>query len=111
VFSSDVRIIMPRYGLINLAGYHTNLLGSFDMPFMGGEEDIGITELLLKDGTAVYLLENERYFGRPAVYGEADDVERFLLFSLAIMETSKRLAGSPTYFTATTGTRAWFLLC
>lgn len=91
----NVRIIMPRYSLINLEGYETHWWGSFNMPFMGGGEDIGISEVLLKDGTPIYLVENERCFGRPAVYGEADDLERFLLFSLAVMEVPKRLGWHP----------------
>jgi len=94
----DVRIIVPRYGIINLEGYEPTWWDSFNMPFMGGWEDIGISEVLLKDGTPVYLVENERCFSRPAVYGEADDLERFLLFSLAVMEVSKRLGWQPDVF-------------
>ncbi len=91
----DVRIIMPRYGSTNLAGYETIPRGTFSMPFMGGQEVIGIKEIQLEGGTPAYLVENEKYFGRPAVYGEADDLERFLLFSLAVMEAPRRLNWPP----------------
>jgi starch synthase len=94
----DVRIIMPRYGLINLGGYELTLQSSFNLPFMGGQEDIGISQLLLEGGTPVYLVENERYFSRPAVYGETDDLERFLLFSLVVIEASKKLGWQPDIF-------------
>jgi len=53
----------------------------------------------------------KRYFDRPAVYGEADDLERFLLFSRAVMEVPQevRLAAQ-MFFIAMTGTRGWYLL-
>ncbi len=91
----DVRIIMPRYGITNLEGHQITWRGNLNMPFMGDGEDTGISEVLLRDGTPVYLVENKRYFDRPAVYGEADDLERFLLFSLAVMETPKILGWHP----------------
>jgi starch synthase len=86
---------MPRYGLINLEGYETIWRGSFNIRFLGGEETLGIREVLLKGGMPAYLVENQRYFGRPAVYGEPDDLERFLLFSLAVVEAPRRLGWPP----------------
>ena len=91
----DVRIIMPQYGIINLEGVRSTWCGTFDLPFIDGQESVGIAEVLLKDGTPVYLVENERYFGRKAVYGEQDDLERFLLFSLAVMEVPKMIRWQP----------------
>ncbi len=37
-------------------------------------------------GVTYYLLDNEQYFKRPAVYGEYDDGERFAFFSKAALE-------------------------
>jgi starch synthase len=91
----DVRITMPRYSFINLEGYQTVRQGNFTVPFMGGQEEIGIIQVLLKDVMPVYLLENKRYFDRLAIYGENDDLERFLLFSMAAMEVPKRLDWQP----------------
>jgi len=91
----DVRIIIPRYGTINLEGYQINWQDSFSIPFMGSRQDIAITEVLLQDRTSVYLVENERYFERTAIYGEADDLERFFLFSQAAMEVPKRANWQP----------------
>jgi starch synthase len=91
----DVRITMPRYGSINLEGYRTVRQGNFTIPFMGGQEEIGIIQVLLKDVLPVYLLENKRYFDRLAIYGENDDLERFLLFSMAAMEVPKQLDWQP----------------
>jgi starch synthase len=91
----DVRIVMPRYGITNLEGYQAIFQGSFSIPFMGGQEDVAIVQVSLKDMTPVYLVENERYFNRAAIYGEADDLERFLLFSLAVMEVPKKFDWQP----------------
>lgn len=91
----DVRITIPRYGSINLEGYQAVRQGSFTIPFMGGQEEINIVRVLLRDVVPVYLLENTTYFDRPTIYGENDDLERFLLFSVAAMEVPKKLNWQP----------------
>jgi starch synthase len=87
----DVRVVMPRYGTINLEGYRTAPRGSFSLPFMGDREEVSLTEVLLKHGTPVYLLGNSRYFDRQSIYGDGDDLERFLLFSMAAFEVPRIL--------------------
>jgi len=91
----DVRIAIPRYSSINLESYQTIRQGNFAIPFMGRQEEISIIQVLLKDVVPVYLLENQRYFDRPAIYGENDDLERFLLFSMAAMEVPRKLNWQP----------------
>ena len=41
---------------------------------------------LEKDGVTWYFLDNEQYFGRPALYGYMDDGERFGFFSRAVVK-------------------------
>jgi len=91
----DVRLVMPRYGIIDLEGYQTTSRGNLSLAFMGREEEITITEVLLKHGMPVYLLGNSRYFDRASVYGDGDDLERFLLFSMAVLEVPRILNWSP----------------
>ena len=91
----DVRITIPRYSSVNLESYQTVRQGNFSIPFMGRQEEISIIQVLLKDFVPVYLLENQRYFNRSAIYGENDDLERFLLFSMAAMEVPKKLNWQP----------------
>jgi starch synthase len=62
---------------------------------MGRQEEINITQVLLRDAVPVYLLENQRYFDRSAIYGENDDLERFLIFCMAAMEVPKKLNWQP----------------
>jgi starch synthase len=91
----DVRITLPRYSSINLEGYQTIRQGNFVIPFMGSQEEISIIQVLLKDVVPAYLLESQRYFNRSAIYGENDDLERFLLFSRAAVEMPKKLNWQP----------------
>ena len=91
----DIRITIPRYSSINLESYQTISQGNFAIPFMGRQEEISITQVLLRDAVPAYLLENQRYFDRSAIYGENDDLERFLLFSMAAMEVPKKLNWRP----------------
>jgi starch synthase len=91
----DVRIAIPKYSSINMEGYQTVRQRNFTIPFMGRQEEIGIIQVLLKDVVPVYLLENRLCFDRSAIYGENDDLERFLLFSIAAMEVPKKLNWQP----------------
>ncbi|MFC1974139.1 glycogen synthase [Chloroflexota bacterium] len=91
----DVALIMPRYGNVDLKEREMVPKGSLNIPMMGRSENVSIIETFLDDMIPVYLLENEKYFNRPSVYGEGDDQERFYLFSLAILEVSKQLGWRP----------------
>lgn len=91
---NDVRIIMPRYGSINLEGYESKWLCNFSIPCMDSQEDVVINEISI-DGLPVYLVGNSKYFDRMAIYGEWDDLGRFLLFSLAVMEVPKKINWKP----------------
>jgi starch synthase len=91
----DVRLVMPRYGTMNLEGYEATPRGSFGIAFMGREEVVTVTELLFKHGEPVYLLGNSRYFDRTSIYGDVDDLERFLLFSMAVLELPRLINWLP----------------
>jgi starch synthase len=91
----DVRIAIPRYGSINLDGYKCHRSSEFVIPFLNNQESIIVNEVFLQNGTPVYLVENKKYFDRQAIYGEADDLERFLLFSRAAMEIPRQLNWRP----------------
>ena len=46
---------------------------------------------LEKDGVTWYFLDNEQYFNRGTLYGQADDGERFAFFSRAVVRMLDRL--------------------
>lgn len=96
----DVRIIMPRYRDIRLGGATPRRCGTFTLNVLGNDMTCGLSQITLEDGTPVYLVENERYFHRNSVYGEPDDLERFLAFSLSVLEAPRVLGWQPDIFHA-----------
>ncbi len=84
----DVRIIMPKYGMIDekkfkLKSIHKNIEISSD----GHKTKINLWQTKLP-GTSVivYFIENKKYFGKKDIYYE-NNSERFLFFSLATLKT------------------------
>ncbi|RJQ38575.1 MAG: glycogen synthase [Dehalococcoidia bacterium] len=96
----DVRIIMPRYRDICLGEAATRGRGAFSLKVLGTEMTYGLSELLLENGTPVYLVENEHYFHRDSVYGEPDDLARFFAFSQAVLKAPEVLGWQPDIFHA-----------
>lgn len=90
----DVRVFLPHYGTIS-GDFPVVRRDSFTMTFLGNQEQVDITETYLKHEVPLYLIGNTRYFKRPAVYGEADDGERFQFFSRVAMELPRRLNWHP----------------
>jgi len=82
----DIRLVMPAYGSIDRNKYSVTHLAEFSFNFLGSLQRIGISKIELRDNVPLYLIENQKYFDRPAVYGESDDLERFVFFSQAIIE-------------------------
>jgi starch synthase len=92
----DVRLVMPGYSLID-RGKHplSPVLNHFSVPLMGRQEPAALSQVTLPRGVLVYLVENQKYFHRPRVYGEPDDLERFLFFSHAVLELPQQLQWQP----------------
>lgn len=90
----DVRIFMPKYGLINEEQYQTKMvLKGIRVP--SGEEENGKKFLICnikkhtpkKSGVPVYFLENQEYYEkRSNVYGYSDDPTRFALLCRGALE-------------------------
>ena len=98
----DVRIIMPRYKMID-----NEMKSIADFPIKMGESDRTciIKELQLKldlesDSTfsqniPVYFAENYYYFGHQGIYGHSNDDERFAFFCKAILEMLPKINFQP----------------
>ncbi len=92
----DVRVAMPRYNTIDMAKHGpAESVTRYEVSLFGRSEQIDVSKVSLRDGTPVYLLGNQTYFARAAVYGEKDDLERFLLLSVAAVELPDRLGWKP----------------
>jgi starch synthase len=91
----DVRVAMPMHGAIERTALRlTHLLSGVKVPWPDGDEHVDVWQADVR-GVPVYLLEHKRYFGRPAVYGFDDDVERFLFYCDALLACAPHLGFRP----------------
>ena len=99
----DVRVVMPRYYIVEKEKYGLKELeGSLGVP-MGsmGEAWASIFEGLLPGSDVpVYFIEHEGFFGRKGLYDEEgkgydDNDNRFIFFSKAVMQLAKKLHFKP----------------
>ena len=92
----DVRIVIPKYRIIDENKYHFELIAS---KIGVREEFINIYQGLLPESKViVYLLENEKYFGENEVYSHISSfggIERFLFFSETILDIFSHIKWFP----------------
>lgn len=92
----DVRVILPRYGLIDPQRHGLRrLLDSFPVPFEQNHEHAGLWQAPDAD-LPIYFIEHERFFGsRQGIYSFPDDGERFIFYSRAALEACRHLGWQP----------------
>jgi starch synthase len=88
----DCRIVTPLYGpvdskigKVSIDKTQMKYLEFIMVPVAWRREYCGIYEAEY-DGVTYYLLDNERYFYRPTLFGEPDNAERFAFLSRAVLE-------------------------
>jgi starch synthase len=99
----DVRLVMPRYYVINREKYGLKALPGVLVVPMGilGSEYCAVYEGVMPDSDIpVYFLEHEGYYGRAGLYDEGnvefpDNDRRFIFLSKATLELCKMLDFSP----------------
>lgn len=92
---ADVRIAMPLYASIERDGLALELIaGDVEVPWPDGTQRASAWRADVR-GVAVFLIENERFFGRPKIYGYEDDIDRFLFFCDALLAAAPRLGFEP----------------
>ncbi|MHB9092613.1 MAG: glycogen synthase, partial [Chloroflexota bacterium] len=92
----DVRLCMPRYGRIDPARFGlSDVLAPFSVPMDATVEPVSIKMGTIGQDIPVYMTDNDRYFGREAIYGYPDDGERFVLLCRAALEMLKQLDWQP----------------
>ncbi len=92
----DVRIVIPKYGVIDEKEYGlTKIAEKIKVPFAGKEELIDIWQANLPmSEVPVYFIDNLKYLGKGGVYVEADassggsaeELHRFTFFARSIFE-------------------------
>lgn len=97
VKDNEVYLFLPYYSKIkNNPNIKTEFLTSFSVSLSWRRQHCGIFKFKSKrKKLQVYFIDNEYYFNRAQIYGEADDGERFAYFSKAILESIKRLNLNP----------------
>jgi len=101
----DVRIVIPKYGIINPKKYLLKKIKSnITVRFEGKNEKINLYQTHLPDSKViVYLIDHPKYLGAGDVYISADassdgsitEAHRFTFFTAAIPEIFKPLGWTP----------------
>jgi len=84
-------VIMPKYQKIP-AYFQQKMqpVASFSVPVSWRDISCQL-EKLTYQGLDFYFVSNQHYFSRPALYNHADDAERFVFFSRAVLEAFSKL--------------------
>ena len=91
----DVRVIMPLHAGIDTAAHgFRRVLEDLGVETPRGPERVAVWEGVV-GGVTTYLLEAMDMFERPQIYGEADDSQRWLFFSDAVLAVAPRLDWTP----------------
>jgi starch synthase len=90
----DVRVIMPRHGSIDGTRYGLRPALDSSVDVLGSPESARL-EVAGAGPVPVYFVANERYFSRDNVYAYEDDIERFLYFCRAALDSIEALGWAP----------------
>ena len=92
---TDVRVVIPKYRLINYEMKDKIRFNKWFTVKVGWRERFcGVWECFY-NGVTYYLLDNEYYFNRDALYGYYDDGERFAFFDRAVLDMLRQIDWQP----------------
>jgi starch synthase len=92
----DVRVVMPRYGSIDVDKYRLRkVVSGLAVPLAHQPVNADVLEGRIGDDVPIYFIENEKFFGREGMYGFWDDDARFIYFSRAALEVLRPLGFQP----------------
>ncbi|UCH51608.1 MAG: glycogen synthase [Chloroflexota bacterium] len=91
----DVRVIMPRYGIIDAGEFPVSLvIDNLNIEVMKATEPVSLKLTELDSGVKVYLLDSHEFHNSTEVYGK-DELRRFFLFGQAVMNMLPELDWQP----------------
>ena len=90
----DARVILPLYSSIDRERFGLKYKAYQFVDLGWRHSYCGIFETEV-DGVPCYFVDNEQYFNRDSIYGQADDRERFAFFSKAALEILPALDFKP----------------
>jgi starch synthase len=88
----DVRVVTPRHSSETIGDVAASI------PLGAGREAVARSTVSGDKGVPVYLVESEGLFPCSRVYGEANDLERYLAFCRAALDLPKQVGWSPDIF-------------
>jgi len=92
----DVRLVMPRYGRIDVERFGLrSRLDHLSVPFGQSDQTAAILEGSVGHDVPVYLVDNPALYDRDGIYMYPDDAERFLFFCRAGLEMCRELGWQP----------------
>ena len=91
----DVRVIMPRYGIIDPADFTTSsVIGNLNIAVMRRTERVSLKVTELGSKVKVYLVDSDDFRNSIEVYGKGE-LERFFLFCRAVLDILPKLGWQP----------------
>ena len=91
----DVRVVTPCHRTAMAAHAASAFHRSYTVPLPGTDWDVDVATVAGAGGVPVDLVANARYFDRPAVYSENDDLLRYQIICRAVIEILKQDERSP----------------
>lgn len=93
----DVRVALPRYGIIDPAQWGLRLVAeNISVPVGDSETCVNALETERPDGAHVYFIDAPAAFDREnGTIGYPDDGERFILFNRAALELTRAIGWTP----------------
>lgn len=94
----DIRVIMPKYSTIpTYLKDKLKKIKQYSVKVSWRNQYCGLEELEL-DGVKFYFIDNEYYFkrdGAESIYNHGDDAERYIFFSIAVLEAINKIGFYP----------------
>jgi starch synthase len=91
----DVRVIMPRYGIIDTAKFSASpVIDNLDIAVMGMTERVSLKVTEIGGKVKVYLVDSDDFRNSVEVYGK-DELKHFLLFCRAVLDVLSELDWQP----------------
>jgi len=92
----DVRVVMPRYGSIDVDKYGLGkVVTNLGVPLAHQPVNADVLEGRIGGDVPIYFIDNPQFFGREGMYGFWDDDARFIYFSRAALEMLRPLDFQP----------------
>src|SRR2546427_1340562 len=92
----DVRVVMPRYGSIDVDKYGLRkVVTNLGVPLAHQPVNADVLEGRIGGEVPIYFIDNPQFFGREGMYGFWDDDARFIYFSRAALEMLRPLDFQP----------------